>query len=58
MEHATGRQKADRIDQHQVRLWHSFHRDTVLSMCALALLTVAAAGPQPRRPPRPAPSRH
>ena len=22
------------LDQHQVRLWHSFHRHTVLSMCA------------------------
>ena len=38
------------LDQHQVRLWHSFHRHTVLSMCALALLAVAAA--RPRRPPR------
>ena len=25
------------LDQHQVRLWHSFHRHTVLSMCAQAL---------------------
>jgi SRSO17 transposase len=33
------------LDQHQVRLWHSFHRHTVLSMCALALLAVAAARP-------------
>lgn len=33
------------FDQHQVRLWHSFHRHTVLSMCALALLAVAAARP-------------
>ena len=31
------------FDQHQVRLWHSFHRHTILSMCALALLAVAAA---------------
>jgi len=31
------------LDQHQVRLWHSFHRHTVLSMCALALLAVSAA---------------
>jgi SRSO17 transposase len=31
------------LDQHQVRLWHSFHRHTVLSMCAQALLAVAAA---------------
>jgi len=35
------------FDQHQVRLWHSFHRHTVLSMCALALLAIAAARPQP-----------
>jgi SRSO17 transposase len=34
------------LDQHQVRLWHSFHRHTVLSPCALALLAVAAARPQ------------
>jgi len=33
------------FDQHQVRLWQSFHRHTVLSMCALALLAVAAARP-------------
>jgi SRSO17 transposase len=33
------------FDQHQVRLWHSFHRHTVMSMCALALLAVAAARP-------------
>jgi SRSO17 transposase len=33
------------FDQHQVRLWHSFHRHTVLSMGALALLAVAAARP-------------
>ena len=33
------------LDQHQVRLWYSFHRHTVLSMCALALLAVAAARP-------------
>jgi len=38
------------LDQHQLRLWHSFHRHTVLSMCALALLAAAAA-----RPPAPAP---
>jgi SRSO17 transposase len=30
------------FDQHQVRLWQSFHRHTVLSMCALALLAAAA----------------
>src|SRR6202043_1608788 len=35
------------LDQHQVRLWHSFHRHTVLSMCAQALLAVAAARPAP-----------
>ena len=33
------------FDQHQVRLWPSFHRHTVLSMCALALLAAAAARP-------------
>ena len=33
------------LDQHQVRLWHSFHRHTVLSMCAQALLAIAAAQP-------------
>jgi SRSO17 transposase len=33
------------LDQHQVRLWHSFHRHTVLSMCAQALLAIAAARP-------------
>jgi SRSO17 transposase len=38
------------FDQHQVRLWHSFHRHTVLSMCALALLAIAAARPQPAPP--------
>jgi SRSO17 transposase len=35
------------LDQHQVRLWQSFHRHTVLSMCAQALLAVAAARPAP-----------
>jgi SRSO17 transposase len=39
------------LDQHQVRLWHSFHRHTVLSMCAQALLAVAAARPAPAQPP-------
>lgn len=34
------------FDAHQVRLWQSFHRHTVLSICALALLAVAAARPQ------------
>jgi SRSO17 transposase len=33
------------LDQHQVRTWQSFHRHTVLSMCAQALLAVAAARP-------------
>ena len=55
--HQQGKGQAG-LDQHQVRLWHSFHRHTVLSMCALALL----ASPPPARchPPRqhrpPAPS--
>jgi SRSO17 transposase len=35
------------LDQHQVRTWHSFCRHTVLSMCAQALLAVAAARPDP-----------
>ena len=35
------------LDQHQVRLWRSFHRHTVLSMCAQALLAIAAAQPAP-----------
>ena len=54
------------LDQHQLRLWHSFHRHTVLSMCALALLAVAtarppgtpvpwAAGPGPAPGPQPGP---
>jgi SRSO17 transposase len=38
------------LDRHQVRLWPSFHRHTVLSMCALALLAVAAARPLPPAP--------
>ncbi len=33
------------FDAHQVRLWQSFHRHTVLSLCALALLAIAAARP-------------
>ena len=33
------------LDQHQVRTWHSFCRHTVLSMCAQALLAIAAARP-------------
>ena len=47
--HQQGKGQAG-LDQHQVRLWHSFHRHTVLSMCALALLAVAAARPQPPAP--------
>ncbi len=35
------------LDQHQVRTWHSFHRHTLLSMCAQALLAIAAARPAP-----------
>jgi hypothetical protein len=38
------------FDGHQVRLWQSFHRHTVLSMCALALLAAAAARPEPPAP--------
>jgi hypothetical protein len=38
------------LDQHQVRLWQSFHRHTVLSMCALAVLAIAAARPAPPAP--------
>jgi SRSO17 transposase len=38
------------LDQHQVRTWHSFHRHTVLSMCAQALLAIAAARPAPPGP--------
>jgi SRSO17 transposase len=38
------------LDQHQVRLWTSFHRHTVLSMSALAVLAVAAACPQSAPP--------
>ncbi len=37
------------FDQHQVRLWHSFHRHTVLSMSALAVLA-AATRPPPAPP--------
>ena len=37
------------LDQHQVRTWHSFCRHTVLSMCAQALLAIAAAR-RPRSP--------
>jgi SRSO17 transposase len=47
--HQQGKGQAG-LDQHQVRLWHSFHRHTVLSMCALALLAVAAARPLPSAP--------
>jgi SRSO17 transposase len=35
------------LDQHQVRTWPSFCRHTVLSMCAQALLAIAAARPAP-----------
>ena len=35
------------LDQHQVRTWGSFHRHTVLSICAQALLAIAAARPAP-----------
>ena len=38
------------LDQHQVRTWQSFHRHTVLSMCAHALLAIAAARPTPPGP--------
>jgi hypothetical protein len=41
------RQGQTGLDQHQVRTWHSFHRHTVLTMCAQALLAVAAARPAP-----------
>src|SRR5262249_5869191 len=34
------------LDQHQLRLWHSFHRHTVLAMCAHALLAIATARPK------------
>lgn len=46
--HQQGKGQAG-LDQHQVRLWPSFHRHTILSMCALALLAVAAA-PAATRP--------
>ena len=39
------------LDQHQLRLWLSFHRHTVLSMCALALLAVTTARPAPQHGP-------
>jgi hypothetical protein len=41
-----GKGQAD-LDQHKLRLWHSFHRHTVLAMYALALLAVATARPAP-----------
>jgi SRSO17 transposase len=47
--HQQGKGQAG-LDQHQVRLWHSFHRHTMLSMCALALLAIAAARPLPPAP--------
>jgi len=40
--HQQGKGQAG-LDQHQLRRWHSFHRHTVLSMCALALLAVATS---------------
>jgi SRSO17 transposase len=39
------------LDQHQLRLWPSLHRHTVLSMCALALLAVTTARPRGTRVP-------
>jgi SRSO17 transposase len=33
------------IDAHQVRLWHSWHRHTVLTLLAAAVLAVATAAP-------------
>ncbi len=47
--HQQGKGQAG-LDQHQVRTWHSFCRHTVLSMCAQALLAVAAARPAPHPP--------
>ena len=44
------------LDQHQVRTWHSFHRHTVLSMCAQALLAIAAARPASPAPDAAAPA--
>ena len=38
------------LDQHQVLLWHSFHRHTMLSLSALAILAVAATRPAPPAP--------
>ena len=38
---------ADPPQPDRPRTWHSFHRHTVLSMCAQALLAVAAARPAP-----------
>jgi SRSO17 transposase len=46
------------LDQHQLRLWHSFHRHTVLSMCALALLAIATARPPGALPAWAAPGLH
>jgi hypothetical protein len=53
--HQQGKGQAG-LGGHQVRLWHSFHRHSVLSMCALALLAVAAARPMPPAPLPPAAS--
>jgi len=38
------------IDAHQVRLWHSWHRHTVLTLLAAAVLAVATAGPDSNAP--------
>ena len=43
------------LDQHRVRTWRSFCRHTVLSMCAQALLAIAAACPAPSTVESPAP---
>jgi SRSO17 transposase len=51
--HQQGKGQAG-LDQHQVRTWHSFHRHTVLSMCAHALLAITAARPAPPATPPPA----
>jgi hypothetical protein len=38
------------IDAHQVRLWHSWHRHTVLTLLAAAVLAVATADPDSNAP--------
>ena len=46
----SSRERAGGLDQRQVRTWHSLHRHTVLSMCAQALLAIAATHrPSPHR---------